>query len=466
MARLTRAADSLRLAAKIASFQIRSNLVDRLAKLPLLPLYSRRSVNTVTTRHGSHDPLFSKSIRDKFGSMRGVSAKVAQMVSYVDTRVSQQTRDALSIFQDNAEPMPWKVTRTVLEESFGEPVAKVFKYFEETPFAAASIGQVHKAILKSGEEVAVKVQYPDIREIISSDLKNAQSLSQLLRIFFPAMDIAAMTEEISTRILEEVDYLHEAEVQQLFHNYYDGHPTIYIPKVLTKYTTGQVLTTEFVSGKSFGEFLDASDTERNLAGETIFRFVFHSLYRLNAFNGDPHPGNYLFLGNGRVAFLDFGFTRTFTPEEMADFMDMVKFMVVEPNPAKFRRTIERAGLLAQASEISDFDVTEYFRDYYEVIKERGVRKVDQEYANRLISHSFDRRSKLSRFLNVPKSFVVVQRINLGMYAILAQLGSATDWRSIAEEVWPFVSAPPNTDMGRAEQEWLKSLKIDRKPDSS
>ncbi len=398
----------------------------------------------------------SQHIREKFGAMRGVTAKVAQMASYLDTRVPQDTRDALSQFQDNAVGIEWNQAKQVIENDLGVKLKELFKEFEETPFAAASIGQVHRAVTRNGDLVAVKVQYPEAREAIVADLKNSQSLAAMLKWIFPSMDVKDMSEEISSRILEELDYIHEANVQELFYHYYEGHPTIVVPKVYKESSGATVLTTEYIEGLNFYNALNESQSQLDSFGETIFRFVFRSLYRLKTFNGDPHPGNYIFLPNGQVAFLDFGFSRSFSQSEISKFMEMIHYAVIDPSPKRFRDTIENNGLLRPNAPVSDAEVYDYFAPYYRIVKEAIPMTITEEYSNSLLSHSFDRKSSLSKYVNVPKSFVVVQRINLGLYAILAQMKATSNWRKVAEEIWPFVLGEPSTPIGEEEQRWMKA----------
>ncbi len=419
-------------------------------------LFTKVKSETDIDKQGDTKSQNSQHIREKYGAMRGVTAKVAQMASYLDTRIPQGTRDALSQFQDNAVGIEWDQAKQVIEKDLGRKLKDFFKEFEETPFAAASIGQVHRAVTRTGDLVAVKVQYPEARDAIVADLKNSQSLATVLKWVFPSMDVNDMSEEIRSRILEELDYVHEAKVQELFYNYYEGHPTIVIPKVHRESSGATVLTTDYIEGLNFYSALNEPQSQLDNFGETIFRFVFRSLYRLKTFNGDPHPGNYIFLPNGKVAFLDFGFSRSFSQSEISDFMEMIHYAVIDPSPKMFRETIERNGLLRSNAPISDAEVYDYFLPYYKIVLEAIPMTISEEYSNSLLSHSFDRKSSLSKYVNVPRSFVVVQRINLGLYAILAQMRATSNWRKIAEEIWPFVLGEPSTAIGEEEQRWIKA----------
>src|SRR5690606_12489933 len=160
-------------------------------------------------------------------------------------------------------------------------------------------------------------------------------------------------------------YANEAYNQQLFADSYRDHPYIHVPDVVTELSTPRVLTTDLAEGVRFEVMATWDDDERNLAAETIYRFVFRSLYRLNAFNGDPHPGNYLFQPGGRVTFPDFGLVKHFTPPEIDTFGEMIRALVMDGDTARYRAIIERIGLLRPGTPVSDAQVHDYFSHFYE-----------------------------------------------------------------------------------------------------
>src|SRR4029077_9017098 len=187
---------------------------------------------------------------------------------------------------------------------------------------------------------AVKVQYPGIARSITSDLRNVALLRRVVSAAFPGMDTQSFIQELGERLREEVDYQLEADNQELFAQYYEGHPVIHVPRVIRELSTARVLTTELVVGERFETVLRWDKHERDRAAETINRFVSRSLYRLHAFNGDPHPGNYLFHGEGRVTFLDFGLTKHFSDEDLAPLVDAVRYLVVAKDAEGFRASLE------------------------------------------------------------------------------------------------------------------------------
>ncbi len=395
----------------------------------------------------------AEDVAATLGTMKGVLMKLGQMASYVDDGLSPAARRTLSRLQDSVPPMSPELAAGVITEELGRPPEEVFATWDPQPIAAASIGQVHRAITRDGRAVAVKVQYPGIAETIEADLGNVALLRRMLKITAPAQDVDALIAELRERIAEELDYRREARNQQLFAGFFDGHPTIHVPRIVPELSTRRVVTSELVDGARFAELASWSQAERDLAAETIYRFVFRSLYEAHAFNGDPHPGNYLFHGGGRVTFLDFGLVKHFTDEEMAPLAAMVKHLCVDDDPEGFRQAMVRAGFLVPDAPVSTPLVVEHMAVFYDTVRERGPRTMTGEYATSVTRRFFDFRSPLTPYARIPRSYVILQRINLGLFAVLGELSATADWRCIAEEIWPFFQGPPCTPMGAAEAEW-------------
>jgi predicted unusual protein kinase regulating ubiquinone biosynthesis (AarF/ABC1/UbiB family) len=401
----------------------------------------------------------AQQIAAELGNMKGALMKLGQMASYLDDGLPEPLRMALSQLQSQAPPMSNDLVRGVIREELGGEVEDLFVEFDVQPIAAASIGQVHRAIIldpSTGAEraVAVKVQYPGVAEAIDADLRTADLLGALLALGFRSLNPEEMVAEIKDRLREELDYTREADNQRLFAGFYRGHPFVNVPDVVDAYSTRRVLTTELVTGATFDEVLGWSQEERDMAGEAIFRFVFRSLYRFRAFNGDPHPGNYVFHGGGRVTFLDFGLVKHFTAEEMEMFQSMVRSAVLDGDMAEYRRIVEEAGMLQKDAPVSTEDAGDYFAHFYEPVRESRRIEWTSGYATSIVRHTFDRTSSIAQYATVPRSFVFIQRINLGLYAILGRLASAGNFRRISEELWPMTAAAPSTPMGEAEAAWM------------
>ncbi len=399
------------------------------------------------------------AVAEQLGQMKGALMKLGQMASYLDEGLPEPMRLALAQLRSDAPPMSSELAADVIEAELGGRPDEIFVEWDPLPIAAASIGQVHRAIARhpdTGDEVpvAVKVQYPGVDEAITADLKNAGMLGTILKQGFGGLDPDEMVAEIKERLVEELDYRLEARNQAEFADYYRNHPYIHVPDVLPTFSTGRVLTSELVNGATWDEMLTWDQAERDLAAETIFRFVFRSLYVMREFNGDPHPGNYLFHGGGRVTFLDFGLVKHFTPDEMATFASMVEAAAVDHDAARFRSILEGAGMLQPDAPVTTADVGTYFRRFYEPVATDQEMTWSGEYASGIVRHTFDRSSPIAQYATVPRAFVFIQRINLGLYALLGELAATGNYRRIAEELWPFMNGEPSTEIGRAEAKWL------------
>lgn len=446
--RLQRNADLLRLGASVggayASTAARKLFADAERRVELDRAFELRSAEAVTER---------------LGNMKGALMKLGQMASYVDEGLPAPLREALAQLQSSAPPMSAELAASVIERELGAPPEQLFVEWDPQPIAAASIGQVHRAVVfdpdtNTERAVAVKVQYPGVAEAVATDLKNADLLGLLLQQGFGGLEPAEMVAEVKERITEELDYRLEARNQQRFADYYRHHPYIHVPAVLPRFSGAHVITSELADGVSWNEMLTWPQADRDHVGEVLFRFVFRSLYGMQAFNGDPHPGNYLFHRDGRVTFLDFGLVKHFSDDEMHTFIGMVRTAAYEHDVAAFRTILESAGMLKPGCPAPDDEVGAYFSQFYESVREDQVITWSGEYASRIVRHTFDRTSPIAQYATVPRPFVFIQRINLGLYALLGDLGASGNYRRIASELWPFVQAPPSTPIGEAERHWL------------
>ncbi len=391
------------------------------------------------------------------GNMKGAFMKLGQMASYLDTGLPDHVRQALQGLQQDAPPMSPELAAGVVETELGAAPDRVFMEWDPLPIAAASIGQVHRAITRHGRAVAVKVQYPGVDDAIRSDLDSAGVIFGAMGLALPGFEPGPLVEEIRARVVEELDYANEARNQRLFADFYRGHPFIHVPDVLMGLSTPRVLTTELADGVRFDEMSRWDPDERNQAAEAIYRFVFRSLYRLQAFNGDPHPGNYLFRPGGQVSFLDFGLVKHFTPADMELFGDMIRAMVNDRDTARYREIVERIGLLRPGTPVSDRQVHDYFSHFYEFVMHDQEVTITPQWSTDALSRYFDPTGPYGPIIkaaNLPASFVVIQRINLGLMAILGDLRATANFRGIANELWPWVDGPPSTEMGKAEADWL------------
>src|SRR5919109_61566 len=220
---------------------------------------------------------------ETLGTMRGAAMKMGQLASFIDTEYlpaeyRELYQEKLATLRTSAPAMPWSKVRKVLDEEYDEPCEDLFREIEHEAFAAASIGQVHRAVLPDGRRVAVKIQYPGIDAALRADLSNAGMILRLAKAIAPGLDAKAVAEELRERVLEELDYEHEAQNQRAFSRAYRGHPFIYVPDVVTRLSRNRVLVTEYIEGKGFDEVKRLDHEERSRFGEIVFRFYLGSIY--------------------------------------------------------------------------------------------------------------------------------------------------------------------------------------------
>jgi hypothetical protein len=294
-------------------------------------------------------------------------------------------------------------------------------------------------------------------------------LVQIIGMVFPGVEPEPIVEELKLRLREELDYTLEASNQRLFVDYYRDHPFISIPEVVDELSSRRVLTTHLAEGARWDELLTWSQDEKDLAAETIHRFVFGSLYRFGAFNGDPHPGNYLFNPAGRVTFLDFGLVKRFTPEEINQLARMSETFAVDHDMKAFRTVISDIGFLRDNERFTDEQVEDYFSHFWDFVLRDEPLTTTPEWSSESVRRFFDptgEHGEIMRAANVPASFVILQRINLGLGAVLGELRATRNWRRIAMEEWPFVHAEPSTPLGEEEARWLERHGVAKgKPDT-
>ncbi len=391
------------------------------------------------------------------GEMKGAAMKMGQLASFVDTEFlppeyAELYQEQLAKLRTSAPAMPWQKVRKVLDEEYlGEPLDELFAEIEPEAFAAASIGQVHRGTLHDGRPVAVKIQYPGVAEALESDLRNAGMIMRLARAFAPGLDAKAVAEELRQRVMEELDYEYEAQSQRAFARAYRGHPFIYVPDVLTRLSRRRVLVTEYVDGMGFEEVKQLPQEDRDRFGEVVFRFSFGSIYHLQQFNADPHPGNYLLMPDGRVAFLDYGMTKRLDREQI-ELEQRAVDAAARRDPEALRQALHDLGFVKNPSK---FDA-ERLMDHVMVVggwylDDREIR-LTPERVMKVIESTSDPRSEyydLMRRESIPAEELMGRRMETGVLAVLAQLRASRNWHRIGRE-WIYAD-PPATELG--ELEW-------------
>ena len=394
------------------------------------------------------------------GRMKGAAMKIGQLASFIDTEFlppeyRELYQEQLAELRTQAPAMPWKKVRKVLDSEWAEPVEELFESFEEEAAAAASIGQVHRAVLPDGRRVAVKIQYPGVARAIAADMQNAGMIMRMAKALAPGLDAKAAAEELKERVLEELDYELEAQNQRSFARGYRGHPFIHVPDVVTRLSTTRVLVTEWVDGVGFEEVRAGSQAERDRFGEIVFRFCFGSIYHLQHFNADAHPGNYLLMPDGRVAFLDFGMTKHLDREQIELEVSALQ-AVFDDDPERLRLALHDLGFLNNPRKVDAELLMEHVLAVGGWYMEDREVTVDSRRVMDAIAAVSDPRSeffKLIRRENLPANELMGRRMESGLLAVLGQLEATRNWYRIGREWW--FGDPPATELGRAEREYFE-----------
>jgi predicted unusual protein kinase regulating ubiquinone biosynthesis (AarF/ABC1/UbiB family) len=392
------------------------------------------------------------------GGMKGAAMKLGQVLSFVDLGIvppehREQFQAKLASLRDAAPTVSFEQMRKVIEQDLGEPVSRAFADFDPEPIAAASIGQVYRARLHDGREVAVKVQYPGIADAVRADMKNLGVLLRLARSITPELDTKAVGDEIRERIVEELDYELEASNQRAMARIYEGHPFIAIPAVVTSLCRERVLVTEFVTGAGFEELRRRPAAERDRIGEILFRFYFGSMYRYRRFSGDPHPGNMLALADGRIAFLDFGLFKTID-RDVAALELACQRATIDGDAEGLHRLMSDAGFLPRGDVIGAAELIEFVRDgIWWYTTDESIR-IDQAIVNRAFIQTTDVRSThfaTARHQDIVPEHLFGRRLELLTLAVLGQLEAEANWYRVACE-WIY-GDEPQTELGRLEAGW-------------
>jgi predicted unusual protein kinase regulating ubiquinone biosynthesis (AarF/ABC1/UbiB family) len=395
----------------------------------------------------------AQSLVKLFRGMRGAAMKVGQTLSAVDLglvpeEVRPQFQEILASLQQSAEPVSFRAIQKVVEQDLGERLSVSFADFDPEPIAAASIGQVHRATLHDGRVVAVKVQYPGIAEAIHADLQNLRLGLKLLSMIAPGIDTGEIAAEIRERITEELDYELEAQNQREIARVYRGHPFVYVPDVVTELCRERVLVTEYVDGVRFAAAKELPQADRDRIGEILVRFYINGPLRHRLLNGDPHPGNNLFLADGRVAFIDFGFFKHLSDTDVRQLIASTR-ATYEGDAQALLDVVAELGALP-----SDPALAGPFLESYDAIfgwlMVSEPRTADPTQTAGMMRHYTQLRSAegFDR-LKLPAEHFVLMRSVFLLIGLLGQLGSRNNWFDIARE-WLFGDAPAS-DLGRAEQ---------------
>ncbi len=389
----------------------------------------------VPTRSSSKSTDKAHLLLQEMNELKGLVMKFGQMASYLEGALPPEAQAILSELQANSTPLDWSVVRGEVERGLGAPVEDCFESFDTIPFAAASIGQVHRARV-AGVDVAVKVQYPGIADALRSDLDTLGSLARLALTIGP-LDGRSLVAELRGRMLEECDYIREAENQRLFSQLLTNVDGARVPNILASHSSKTVLTSELDSGMSLKDATTKLDQDTlNRVAAVIFESCFRCLFQFAVFNGDPHPGNYLVHPNGDVTFLDFGCVRRFE----VDFIDRWKLLaniIMQGDRDAFPDAFRALGWIATERGYDWESSWQSLKYLYRPF----LSTEPFTYTNEYVLESYQRLivKNPNKFkTTMPPEWLLLNRLQWGLNSVFSQLRATGQWG----DLWiPIINTP-------------------------
>lgn len=395
------------------------------------------------------------------GSMKGAAMKLGQMLSVLDLELipdshREDFRMKLAALRNQAPNTPFPSMQRVIEADLG-PLSRAFAEFDETPVAAASIGQVYRARTHDGRDVAVKVQYPGIDDAVRADLRNLRLFAKLGKTIWPTLGTNALLDEIAQNLESELDYEREADTQRTVAQHYRDHPFIRIPDTISEYCSPRVLVTEYFDSPPFESIRKLPDSDRAHIGELIYRFYAGSLFCDNEFCGDPHPGNVLLSPDGKVGFIDFGLYNRMDADNV-EFERRIFKAAGEQRADDLYHLMVGRGIVDPETGVEPQTCLEYIwsaAEWHFIDEELTI---TPEIATAALIVAIDPRST-SEFADVsrqclPPEHAFSRRADFFTFGVLGQLCATNNWHRIARE-WIY-GEPPVTEIGREVAAWREA----------
>lgn len=386
------------------------------------------------TRAAKDEEMRRKLARDLVntsGKLKGAFMKVGQILSTQYDLLPQEMTSLLADLQSSAPPMEWRLVEEQVRRELGGAPEDLFASFDRKPLSAASLGQVHRASLKDGTPVAVKVQYPGIDEAVRADLENSDTLVKMARVFMRDVDVRTALEELHEHLLLELDYTLEAKNIADFLAAYEGDPEVAIPAVYPELSTARVLTMDYLEGYKITEIMNAgADPELKVwLAEKLLDFHWNQMFVHGIMHADPHPGNYFILAGPRLGLLDYGCVRRYSPEFIADFKALTRAYLLHDEPEMDRLLMklgfyEDPALAPLYREIGLMWLTPYREDRVYRAAEFSPKEMLATIARVTIENRAATRQ--------PREVIMMGRVIIGIWGFLSALGVDMNGRAILQ----------------------------------
>jgi predicted unusual protein kinase regulating ubiquinone biosynthesis (AarF/ABC1/UbiB family) len=376
------------------------------------------------------------------GELKGGAMKFGQALSVFEAAIPDEYaapfRESLVKLQSAAPPMSTPDMQRMLAEQFGRGWRSRFREFDEKPAAAASIGQVHRAVWRDGREVAVKVQYPGAEEALRSDLRQLSRMSRVLQPLVPGLEIKPLIAELRDRMEEELDYRDEANNQRTFAAAFEGDALVKVPRVVA--SAPRALVTEWVSGRKLSEVIRAgTQEERDSVAVLLAEFLYSTPTRVGLLHADPHPGNFQVLPDGRLMVTDYGAVARL-PSGMPRPLTMMTKLAFENRPDDLLQLLRDEGFVRPDSPLPAEEAVAYLAPFTEPLRTESFhfnRRWLQGQAERvgdLRSPQFN----TGRELNLPPQYLLIHRVTMGTLGVLCQLDAHVPLRAIVHRWAPWI----------------------------
>jgi predicted unusual protein kinase regulating ubiquinone biosynthesis (AarF/ABC1/UbiB family) len=379
------------------------------------------------------------------GELKGGAMKFGQALSVFEAALPEDTaapyRAALTKLQEAAPPMPTATVHRVLDEQFGRRWPDRFQSFDEVPAAAASIGQVHRAVWADGREVAVKLQYPGAGPALLADFTQLSRMAWLFSRVSPGLEVKPLLAELKERVLEELDYALEADAQRRFAAAFAEDADIAIPRVVA--SAPKVIVTEWLEGTPLSRIITSgTQAERDQAGSLLALLHYSAPARAKLLHGDPHPGNFRILADGRLGVVDFGAVARL-PDGFPEPLGRLTRLALDGDRDGVMREMRVAGFLRPGVAVDPQQVMDYLGPIVAPLVTPTF-TFSREWMRRQASRIADPRSqdaRVGRQFNLPPSYLLIHRVTLGSIGVLCQLGATAPYRALAEQWQPGFAQP-------------------------